>query len=291
MKKKKRLSIVIIVLLSINILIRIINCAFLTFGDYSHKNTYALDISSYVVWDTFEDMRAGTMDFGNKLFVSCSKGYKMDRDLVYYNKIWPSLGMLGIHNFGDKVDSIFGEADEYRYTIDADDGVVYICNTEYEEDCYFDIIEGKLVVADGYEDEFEIYREGYEQISNHILVMYDDYRETMREFCIKSIIVEFINLFISVVVIGILAKVIGRNESVIDSEEVARRERNMNLKYGMLEMLIYSFLVLFVLAIIIYGKDLFGFVFHIGLLLFAYLLASIVCMIVYFVKKRKNKLT
>ena len=98
MKKKKRLSIVIIVLLSINILIRIINCAFLTFGDYSHKNTYALDISSYVVWDTFEDMRAGTMDFGNKLFVSCSKGYKMDRDLVYYNKIWPSLGMLGIHN-------------------------------------------------------------------------------------------------------------------------------------------------------------------------------------------------
>lgn len=284
MKRKKRLLVVITILLTINILVRLSNCSVLLFGDYSNKNVYALDISSSVIWETMDGVEAGTTGFMQAGTISFEKGSRLD---TRYDNYWGALGILGIHNLFDSVSVLTYKSDEYRVRILVDDKELTVETSDY---CVFNIVEDKLVPKNEYEQVFAENEVIYESLNYEVINIYDDYVDTMKEFCLKALLFEATILLISVLLVIKLVKVLKKdNMDAIDNEDNDKIIKNMNLKYCILEGLVYTFLVVFMLGMICLGKDELMFSMFIYFLTAVYLVLSIVCTVVYFIKRKGGK--
>ena len=226
MKRKKRLLVVITILLTINILVRLSNCSVLLFGDYSNKNVYALDISSSVIWETMDGVEAGTTGFMQAGTISFEKGSRLD---TRYDNYWGALGILGIHNLFDSVSVLTYKSDEYRVRILVDDKELTVETSDY---CVFNIVEDKLVPKNEYEQVFAENEVIYESLNYEVINIYDDYVDTMKEFCLKALLFEATILLISVLLVIKLVKVLKKdNMDAIDNEDNDKIIKNMNLKY------------------------------------------------------------
>ena len=112
----------------------------------------------------------------------------------------------------------------------------------------------------------------------------------MKEFCLKALLFEATILLISVLLVIKLVKVLKKdNMDAIDNEDNDKIIKNMNLKYCILEGLVYTFLVVFMLGMICLGKDELMFSMFIYFLTAVYLVLSIVCTVVYFIKRKGGK--
>ena len=118
---------------------------------------------------------------------------------------------------------------------------------------------------------------------------YKDYTEKMKGFCKRAIIFEAIILLISIVLVIVLAKcyiVAARKIAEEDIKSIKARKSNLN--YGLIESLLYSAIIEFILMILLCEGIITNFILYcIVYLVPMYVCTSVVIVVIYLIKRKK----
>ena len=252
MKNKSRLLKILIILILLSTFIRLGNICILTLGDYAKKNIYALSYTGGCVWEIIGD--AGEykeLGWERDIIVDFDGEYELSR---VSRGIWDILGMFGIHNAVDQDKSILFYIEDYScyvYVDDGDIGFWYNLSNENNH-VHFKIEHDQIVLSnDRYKEALEVHADKVDEIIQKADGVLTKYKTVMKEFTITAIIFESIILVVHAVLIALLIlayKKTVRQEK--DENHSNNSIKRYNLRWGLVEILVYSFMLEFAICVI-----------------------------------------
>lgn len=291
MKNKKRVLILLIVILVINLIVRIGNIGILCLGENSQKNVYATSYMGCCFWDGLDGVEQISGLSMTDVFADCSIHFEKGYELENINKgTWGVLGMFGIHNLADSVEGISFEISQYYVDV-YENQISFSYNGKSENDYAYFIVDNNEIILedDRYAAALEEHKDILDKIIPKSQEYYKDYTEKMKGFCKQAIIFEAIILLISIVLVIVLAKcyiVAARKIAEEDIKSIKARKSNLN--YGLIESLLYSAIIEFILMILLCEGIITNFILYcIVYLVPMYVCTSVVIVVIYLIKRKK----
>ena len=288
MKNKRRLFKIFIIILIFSALIRLGNVFLLILGDYSKKNVYALSHTGECVWELVDNAADYGVSREGETTVHFGKEYEISRGR---RGMWDILGIFGIHNVQERERTIIFSVPNFNCYLDIADKSIDVCrNGSYNP--IFTVEDGQIVTSkDENESIVEKYADKVDEIvqkSNEIL---KNYKIVIDKFINMAVVFESVLFVVHVILIVFLSVSCRRIAEKMENEDHSSNlAKQYNLKWGLVEMLVYSFMVEVVISIIMSNGYYVDFVvFNVIFWRPIYIITMIVSFVIYFIKKKKLK--
>ena len=288
MKNKRRLFTIFTIILIFSALIRLGNVFLLILGDYSKKNVYALSHTGACVWEMMGDVADYGASREGKTVVQFGREFEISRES---GGMWDILGMFGVHNVQEKEKTIIFDVSSFNCYLDIIDKSIDVCR-DGSYNTIFVIEDGEIAVTQETDEAIvEKYADKVDEIIQKSDEILKKYKMAMDKFTILAVIFESVLLVIHAMVIAFLF-VSNRRiaEKMASEDQSSNLAKRCNLKWGLVEMLVYSFIVEVVISIIMSNGYYLDFVvFNVIFWTPIYIITMIVSFVIYFIKKKKLK--